>query len=227
MTNLSARTVRVISGMPAGSYAPASVVLEADVLAASGLADDLVAELFATAPEVAERVRRLGFEEGFGAAQAEGVRDAAAQRDAAVAAVAGRLAEVAAVVAVERQGIVDEVVGDSVDLALELLSALVGHEVTSGRPMERDALVRALAIAPIGEDLVVRLPPDSGLSDDDVRTLVRGTTVSVHVDPSIASGGCVVEAGPCRIDAQVATAIDRVREQLARLRSPSAILRAQ
>jgi flagellar assembly protein FliH len=217
----SARTARVISGKPAGSYESATLVLGADALAASGLGDDLIAESFSSAPEIAERVRRLGFEQGYQAALDEGVRDAAAQRDAAVADAAQRIAEVAAAAVLERQSVVDEVVGDSVDLVLDLLATLVGHEVAEGALIGRDALVRALAIAPVGEDLVVRLPPDSGLTDEEVRTLAGGTTVSVHVDPSIASGGCVVEAGPCRIDAQISTAIDRVREHLSELRVSS------
>jgi len=39
---------------------------------------------------------------------------------------------------------------------------------------------------------------------------------SVHViaDPSVEAGGCVVEAGPCRIDAQIGPAIERARALL-------------
>jgi flagellar assembly protein FliH len=207
----------VLSGRPSGSYAPASVVLDADALASSGLTDDLVSDLFTSAPEVAERVRRLGYEEGYRAAQADGVRDAAAERDLAVSAVARRLSEVAAAALAERQSVVDEVVGDAVDLALELLGALVDHELACGTPMTRDALVRALAVAPVGEDLVVRLPPGSGLTEDDVASLAS-RAVAVRVDPGVESGGCVVEAGPSRIDAQIGAAIDRVREQLDRVR---------
>jgi flagellar assembly protein FliH len=40
---------------------------------------------------------------------------------------------------------------------------------------------------------------------------VADASVKVVHDPAIEIGGCVVEAGPCRIDAQVGPAMERAR----------------
>lgn len=96
--------------------------------------------------------------------------------------------------------------GDVVALAFELVSALAGHVPDTVSP----ELVRsALALAPEGDVATLRLHPD------DYET-VDGLPVEAKLvaDPSIERGGCVVEVGATRIDAQRGPAISRLRRAL-------------
>jgi flagellar assembly protein FliH len=70
---------------------------------------------------------------------------------------------------------------------------------------------RAVALVPEGEDLVVRLHPDDVITADDLQVLVAEASVKVVHDSEVEIGGCVVEAGPCRIDAQIGPAMARAR----------------
>ena len=55
------------------------------------------------------------------------------------------------------------------------------------------------------------------------KALVVDANVKVVSDPSVEIGGCVVDAGPCRIDAQVGPALRRARELISELyRRPDA-----
>ena len=74
-----------------------------------------------------------------------------------------------------------------------------------------DALTRAMALVPRGEDLVVRLHPGDVTTSEELQALVADASVKVVSDPDVEIGGCVVEAGPCRIDAQVGPAMERAR----------------
>ena len=75
--------------------------------------------------------------------------------------------------------------------------------------LEDEGAFRALALAPAG-DAVVRLHPDdiATAGGDFARDL------TILADPTVEPGGCIVEIGACTIDAQISTALDRVREAL-------------
>ena len=88
--------------------------------------------------------------------------------------------------------------------------AVLDRELALAKNPGRDAVTRALALAPNG-DAVVRLNPA------DVKTLGSvsfGRELSVVADPSVEPAGAVVEVGACRIDAQIGTALERVRDAL-------------
>ncbi len=155
--------------------------------------------------------RASGFQEGFAA----GLADAAAGDEAAVTARTARLAEAlieaAAVARSQRAEAVALAEREAVELAFELAEALIGRELVLSPSLSMDAVRRAVALVPQGEDLVVRLHSDDVITPADLQTLVADASVRVVHDPEVEPGGCVVEAGPCRIDAQVGPAMERAR----------------
>ena len=165
---------------------------------------------------------RAGWEAGYQAARAEA--DAAARADDALArrALRDAVAAAARAAAATRTTTVATVASEAVELAVELAEALIGRELLAGDDLDRAALARALRLAPAGEDLVVRLCPGHDLDPADVAAMVPGASVRLVEDPSIARGDCVLEAGACRIDAQIAPALERARALLGADRSEAA-----
>lgn len=207
-----ARSVRVIR-RTGGLLPPASVVAPRASVPAMALTEpgtSLEALLDATRQEAFGAGRQDGLEEASRAAEAR-------RTDALVEAV-GRVSRLTVDLAALRVEVVDEVVGDAVDLAFELLEVLVGRELALATDPVRDAVTRALALVPGGQDLVVRLHPDSVLGDRDVAELVVGAQVDVVRDPDVDPWGCRVSAGACNIDAQIPSALERVRHCLDELR---------
>ena len=156
-------------------------------------------------------VRAAGYQEGFAA----GVEDAAAGDEAAKSARVARLTEALTAAADEARTQRAEVLAraerEAVELAFELARALLGRELRLSPAASVDAVTRALAHVPEGEDLVVRLHPDDVLGPEDLHAIVADASIRIVHDPDVEPGGCVVEAGPCRIDAQVGPALERAR----------------
>jgi flagellar assembly protein FliH len=102
----------------------------------------------------------------------------------------------------------------AVDLALELARTILGREIDAAIDPGRDALVRALAVAPTEGNLVARLHPEDLAALGGVDHLVEGRALRLVADPSIGRGGCVLDAGPSHIDATIESAVARVRAEL-------------
>jgi flagellar assembly protein FliH len=155
--------------------------------------------------------RASGFQEGFAA----GLADAAAGDEAAISARVSRLSEAliaaAATARTQRAEAVALAEREAVELAFELAEALLGHEIRMSPSATIDAVTRAVALVPKGEDLVVRLHPGDVIDVTELQSLVADASVKIVHDPEIEVGGCVVEAGPCRIDAQIGPAMERAR----------------
>lgn len=155
----------------------------------------------ARAAEEAETVRRA-------AAADQARRDAEHAQalnalDAAVASLDARLAEALGVLA-------DQVV----PAALELAEAIVGREVATAADPGADALRRALTEIDPSVPVTVRMhPADHGLLDP---ALLEGRPVTLVVDASLSRGDAVAETPDHVVDATLATALERVREVLAR-----------
>lgn len=162
--------------------------------------------------------RRAGYELGRSEGLADALAAAEARRAEALAEIAENLADACTAAAHARRSIVDEVVADAIELAFDIASALVGDAIASSGSAAREAVTRAVKIAPEGEELRVRMHPDAALGAAEVEALVVGSSVRVLSDPAIERSGCVVEVGACRIDAQLAPALSRVHEVLAELR---------
>ncbi len=100
------------------------------------------------------------------------------------------------------------------DAAIKLAAALLGRELELARSPGRDALARALGLAPTGESLVIRLNPTDVETLGSVDDLLVGREFKMLADPSIQSGDCLLDAKDCQIDARIEPAIERVRMAL-------------
>jgi flagellar assembly protein FliH len=169
-----------------------------------------------------EEARRAGFEQGYtdGLAHAEAevaaaiadhrsahrrCTQAAGALEAAGRDLAGR--DALALAAIE---------DDVVQLALALATEIVGRELRSTPQPVRDAIQRALGLAPDRGTAVCHVHPDDA---EVAHTVLAGDAmrrehVEIVPDGRVEPGGCVVQVGECRIDAQIGTALDRMRRAL-------------
>jgi flagellar assembly protein FliH len=162
-----------------------------------------------------EASRQTGYDEGYLAARTELEAASASATEADRRRVRSALADAAAAVGRTRIEAVATLTTDAVNLALELAEVFLQRELTLNDSVDVEAVARALSLAPVGEDLVVRLHPDHAVEVAEIEALAPGVTVKVIEDMGIERGGCVLEVGPCRIDTQVGPAIERARAVLA------------
>lgn len=221
MTSLSAELPRsapkVLRGAAAANLRPAErlgVANPAALLAqhnpSEETGDDAAAE--------AMRERAQAYEEGYAAGHAEALASAEQARAVAIEQLAAALATAARQAAQDRARVVAEMSGDALDLCYELARTILGDDSFLSALAPKASVARALELAPKGEDLIVRLAPNSALGPEEVAELCDPQRVAVREDPSIEPGGCVVEVGACRIDAQISTALERVRKVLSELK---------
>jgi flagellar assembly protein FliH len=167
-------------------------------------------------PAVARAQAQHGYDDGYQAGLAEGL---AAGRAAAADEVAEAVARAEALCrslgeaaddlrrrqALELKGLEDTLARAAIDFA----AAVVGRELQLSSSPGADALARALALVPAGCAATARLHPT------DVASLgAVSEAVAVIADPAIEPGGCILEVGDSRIDAQLGSALDRVRAAL-------------
>jgi flagellar assembly protein FliH len=203
MSSSSSARVRVLRGV---SFERAFSPLESELPRPAVEVDPVIA--------AAEELR--GFDEGYRAGMAEGL---AAGRAAMSAESAAHLARLEALIrsldeaaadlrrrqALELAGLEDALARTAVDLA----SAVIGRELQVAASPGADALARAMGLVPAGATALARLhPADAALVTE------TPTGVTILADPAIEPGGCILEVGDSRIDAQLGSALDRVRAAL-------------
>ena len=102
--------------------------------------------------------------------------------------------------------------------AVALAEALLGRELALTGTPGMDAVRRALALAPRGGPLVIRLhPEDWSAVHAALETRpeeLSGRDFELLADASVEPAGCVVDCAATRIDAQLGPALARVREVL-------------
>jgi flagellar assembly protein FliH len=161
-----------------------------------------------------EVARQEGYDEGYEAGLAAARSGAEAERHEALCRGADALHRAAAVLEAGRAEAVAVVEEDAAALAVELTRALVEHELSQADTEVSAAIRRALRLTAPGEDLIVRLHPAEVIEATELQAFVTDCRVTVVPDESIELGGCVIDAGPCRIDAQIESALSRVRSAL-------------
>lgn len=107
-----------------------------------------------------------------------------------------------------------EMTGSLTEAAYTLVADLLGRELTTATDPGRDAVDRALRLVPVDAPTVVRIhPSDHALLDADwVASLP--VTVTLVPDAAVEPAGALAESGARRVDAQVSSALLRVREVL-------------
>ncbi|MHB1503195.1 MAG: FliH/SctL family protein [Acidimicrobiales bacterium] len=204
-------------GTPAGAVDATASSWELQTAQQAGAVGYTVADRIA---EARREGYKVGFEEGFAAGKVAAASAMEDRRMDLVARAAAALEEVVGSVASGRASALAVAQQDAADLAFALTRTLVGRELALATSPGMDAVRRALDLSPSGVDLFVHLNPKDAADLPDLDSMpevirrVQGCRLSVVPDPDIEPGGCVVEAGACRIDAQIATALERVRRVL-------------
>lgn len=107
-----------------------------------------------------------------------------------------------------------ELTGSLTEAAYTLVADLLGRELATATDPGRDAVDRALRLLPVDAPTVVRIhPTDHAVLDPDWVAGLPATVILV-ADASVEPAGALAESGARRVDAQVSTALLRVREVL-------------
>ena len=155
-----------------------------------------------------------GRTEGFSMGFAEGRVAAMAQARDEIALALGALASATDELR-RRDGVSLADVGhQAVELAVVIAAAVLDREVSVASDPGADAIARALALAPDSGPVVARLHPLDIETVADVDALAPGRELHLVPDATVERGGCRLEVGPARIDAQLSSALERVRAEL-------------
>jgi flagellar assembly protein FliH len=164
---------------------------------------------------------REGFDAGYTAGHTEGMQAAAFEAQQAEAERAARLQpalqalEAAAARFDAEQGRAFTDVEDALAAAsFALLHALLGRELALATAPGRDAVARALALAPERLPVRIHLNPEDAATITDAAQLAPGRDVTIVPDPALAPGDARVEVGSSRVDAILGDAVERVRVAL-------------
>jgi flagellar assembly protein FliH len=192
-------------------------------------------------PVAAAAEERRGYDDGYRAGMAEGLAAARAAMAAESATATARLEALGRALGDAGDDLRRRQALDLTDLedtlartAVDLASAIIGRELQISASPGADALARALALVPAGSMAVARLHPadaavlaeaeagattgvaGSGAAGGYLAARGSGTPAGVTIiaDPAVEPGGCILEVGESRIDAQLGPALDRVRAAL-------------
>lgn len=191
----------------------------------------VVPTTYTSLPGVSERVgpdapsdeRATGYAEGYAEGYARGAeaaradvererREEASRRATALAALEAAASEVREAGARAR----DELFEAASRVAFALVEELLAHELSVSLNPGRDALVRTLAADEGSGPATAYLNPEDLARLGEVATLHLGREVTLVADAAVARGGARVEIGDTVLDGQITTALERVREVLAR-----------
>jgi flagellar assembly protein FliH len=104
-----------------------------------------------------------------------------------------------------------------VETAFTLAEAIIGREPALATEPGRDAMARALALAPSGRPVTVRLHPadhETVTGGQPGPVEIEGRSVMLLADPSLQPGDAIAECDATIIDARIAPALARAREVL-------------
>jgi flagellar assembly protein FliH len=165
-----------------------------------------------------EAIRRQAYAEGFAQGRNDGFQEGAAEAarqvveaaEPVLGALVAAAQDLQARDAVTLAELDDTVVGFAMDVA----RTVVGHELAAETDPGRAAIARAIGLAPDRGDVLVRLHPDDAAMLGEIETLAPGRAITVVTDASVQPGGCLLDVGACRVDAQIAPALARVQKVL-------------
>ena len=158
-----------------------------------------------------EVAREESFRDGYEAGKRDAERSLGPVREHLQGALAA-LRQAAAQLESQRGDAVNVAEDEVAALAFSVAEAVLQRELQLAETPGQEAVARALALLPGEVEVVVRMHPDEAACVDDPSDENR--KVVIVPDPEIERGGCIADAGACRIDTQVSTALDRVRRVL-------------
>lgn len=107
-----------------------------------------------------------------------------------------------------------EVQAEVPKLVFRLLEQLFARELELAINPGREAVARALALDDGIQSVTIRMNPKDITTLGEISSITFGREVNVVGDVSIELGGALVEIGRATFDAQMTTALDRVRRVL-------------
>lgn len=110
---------------------------------------------------------------------------------------------------------VHQIADQTAQLALQIAEHVLQHEVRCATDPGREAIARAMALAPEDGDIAIRMHPHDLAVLAPVDDLAPGRRISLVPDPSIEQGGALLHVDATRIDAQIPAALQRIAEVLA------------
>ncbi|GAA3448007.1 FliH/SctL family protein [Planomonospora venezuelensis] len=128
----------------------------------------------------------------------------------ALAASAGQLERQTAPVATE----IEELI---LQTAFTIAEAVLGREIAHSPEPGREALARALELAPAGRPVLVRLNPGDHatlVGAGEARFDFDGRDVALVADAGLEPGDAVAECDATSVDARLSTAVQRAKEAL-------------
>ena len=161
-------------------------------------------------------------------ARVEGLALARAEVDAAIAehtaaaremaSAADALFAAAAQLRARDQDDLADIEEHAIRFGVELAEQLVGRELSTCDDALQAAITRAMSLVPERGAIVLRVNPAdltaarSSLASSDVASRTElPDGVELVPDATVEVGGCIAVVGPLRVDAQITTAIQRVR----------------
>ncbi|WP_433610111.1 FliH/SctL family protein [Dactylosporangium sp. CA-139114] len=183
-------------------------------------------------PELLARWRGEAEATGYAAGWAQGLREAreeAARTAAVVAQQAAQTAEAQrqrierallglgqAATALEGRAVpaAHDIEEQIVATAFAIAEAVLSRELRTATEPGREALARALALAPSASPVTVRLNPADRLTIGETELVMDGRTVTLVDDPGLRSGDAIALCDATTVDARLGPALDRVREVL-------------
>jgi flagellar assembly protein FliH len=230
-----AEAAAAVSGIAAGVM-PAVTVTDLDANPASTARFDIaLGERLALPPDLYEKLRAEAQAAGYATGWAQGRREAEVAAQATRDQVAAETRQAAAVQATRVQQALGAVVGAAsqleqrmvptcadledliVNTAYALAEAVIGRELATAVEPGRDAIARALALAPADRPVTVRLHPNdyATVTDGQPATVqLNGRDVNLVADYSLLPGDAVAECDATTVDARIQPALNRVREVL-------------
>ncbi|GAA2356649.1 FliH/SctL family protein [Dactylosporangium salmoneum] len=183
-------------------------------------------------PDLVARWRAEAEATGYAAGWAQGVREA---REAAVVEAAQAAEEAAQVAQMHRHRVeravqaigraaadldarvvpaAEDIEEQILSTAFAIAEAVLRRELRTAEEPGREALARALALAPAGTAVTVRLNPADRVTIGQTELVMDGRTVSLVDDPGLLPGDAVALSDATTVDARLGPALDRVREVL-------------
>ena len=209
---------RVLRGAAAAAIVSTPLTADLGLLRPAPRGGAATAEaLDAAHREAKEAAARVGYEDGFAAGVTAGTEQGAARAaelETALLSALGSLESAAAGLSQRQAATIMDVERQVATLAVEIAAAVIGRELATVDSGGVDAIARALRLAPERADAVARLHPEDAAVVGVLPVAAGDRGVTVVADPSVERGGCLLDVGPCRIDAQISSALDRVREVL-------------
>jgi flagellar assembly protein FliH len=101
--------------------------------------------------------------------------------------------------------------------AFDIAEAVLGRELELGAEPGKDALARALALAPANRPVTVRVSPADHAALTAAGGLppqAGGREITLVADPQVRSGDAMADSDATAIDARISTALGRIRQVL-------------